>query len=63
MERFAIETSNECKFRIVNDQSSQSEINIGSSGSVVVLRDGEELTICNQLVLYQLRGGLKVHPG
>ena len=29
----------------VNYQSSQSETNIGFSGSVVILRDGEELTI------------------
>ena len=44
LERFATETSNKYKSRIVNDQS-QSEANISSSGSVVVLRDGEELTI------------------
>ena len=37
LERFAVETSNEFKFRTVNDQSSQSEINVGSSGSVVIL--------------------------
>ena len=42
LERFAAETSNECKSRAVNDQSSQSETNIGSSRSVVVLRDGDD---------------------
>ena len=47
LERFTIEISNECKFRAVNDQSSQAETNIGSSGPVVILRDGEELTIRN----------------
>jgi len=47
LERFVAETSNEFIFRTVNDQSSQSEINVGSSGSVVILRDGEELTIRN----------------
>ena len=31
--------------QVVNDQSSHSETNIGASGSVVILRDGEELTI------------------
>ena len=45
LEKFAAEISNECKSKAVNDQSSQSETNIGSSGSVVVLRDGEELTV------------------
>ena len=45
MKRFAEETRNEYKARSVNYQSSKSKTNIGSSGSVVVLRDGEELTI------------------
>ena len=45
MKRFAAETSNEYKARSVNYQSSLFKTNIGSSGSVVVLRDGEELTI------------------
>ena len=45
LERFTEETSNEYKDREVNYQSSQSKTNIGSSGSVVILRDGEELTI------------------
>ena len=40
LERFAVDT-NEYKSRIVNDQSSQSETNVGSNGSVVVLRDGD----------------------
>ena len=62
LERFAAETGNECKSRTINDQSSQSETNICSSRSVVVLRDGEELTICDPTVLYQSRGGLKLHP-
>jgi len=39
LERFAAETSNEYKSRSVNYQSSQSETNIGSGGSVVILRD------------------------
>ena len=37
LEIFAVKTSNECKFRTVNDQSLQSEINISSSESVVIL--------------------------
>ena len=37
LERFAVETSNKYKFRTVNDQSSQSETNVGSNGSVVIL--------------------------
>ena len=45
LERFADEISNEYIVRSVNYQSSQFKTNIGSSGSVVVLRDGEELTI------------------
>ena len=45
MEGFAVETSNEYKFRTVNDQSSQFEINVSSSESVAILRDGKELTI------------------
>ena len=48
LKRFVAETSNNENFRIVNDQSSQFETNIRSSGT---------------LVLYQPRGGLKVHPG
>jgi len=44
LERFAAETSNEYKLRSVNYQLSQSETYISSSGSVVILRDGEELT-------------------
>jgi len=43
LEGFAAETSNEYKYRTVNYQSSQSEINIDSSGSVMILRDGEEV--------------------
>ena len=49
LERFAEETSNEYKAWSVNYQSSQSKTNIGSSGSVVILRDGEELTICDPI--------------
>jgi len=49
LEIFAVKTSNECKFRTVNDQSLQSEINISSSESVVILWDGEELTICDPI--------------
>jgi len=45
LERFAEDTSNEYKVRSVNYQSSQSKTNIGSSESVVVLRDSEELNI------------------
>ena len=45
LKRFAKETTSEYKAMSVNYQSSQSKTNIGSSGSVVVLRDGEELTI------------------
>ena len=45
LERFAEETSNEYKIRSVNYQSSQSKTSIGSSGSVVILRDSEELNI------------------
>jgi len=44
-EKFAEEISNEYKVRSVNYYSSQSKTNIGSSGFVIVLRDGEELTI------------------
>ena len=63
LERFAEETSNEYKATSGHYQSSQSKTNIGSSRSVVVLRDGEELIICVQLVMYQPRGGLDLHPG
>ena len=42
LEKFAAETSNEYKSRSVYSQSSQTKINIGSSGSIVVLRYGEE---------------------
>ena len=45
LERFAEETTSEYKAMSVNYQSSQSKTTIGSSGSVVVLRDGEELNI------------------
>ena len=45
LERFTAEANNEYKSRSVNYKSSQSETNIGSSRSVVVLRDGEELNI------------------
>ena len=45
LDRFAEETSNEYKATSVNYQISQFKTNIGSSGSVVVLRDGEELNI------------------
>ena len=56
LKRFAAKTSNECKFRTINDQSSQSEININSSGSVVVLRDGEELTVRDPTGLVPTKG-------
>ena len=39
---FATETSKDFKSKTLNDQSSQSETNVGSSASVVVLRDGEK---------------------
>ena len=45
LERFAEETTSEYKAMSVNYQSSQSKTTIGSSGSVVILRDGEELNI------------------
>jgi len=45
LERFAEETTSEYKATSVNYQLSRSKTTIGSSGSVVVLRDGEELTI------------------
>ena len=45
LENFVAENSNEYKSRSVYSQSSQSEINIGSSESVAVLRYGEQLTI------------------
>ena len=51
LERFATETSNDFKYKTLNDQSLQFETNVGSSGSVLVLRDGEELTIRDRLVL------------
>jgi len=49
LEGFAIETSNDFKSKIFNDQWSQIETNVGSSSSAVVLRDSEELTIRNPL--------------
>ena len=45
MNRFAEETRNEYKATSGHYQSLQSKINIGSIGSVVILRDGEELNI------------------
>ena len=45
LERFAAEISNDFKSKTLHDQSSQSETNIGSSRFVVILQDGEELTI------------------
>ena len=45
LERFAIETSNDFKFKTLNDQSSQTETNIASKASVVILKDGEEIAI------------------
>ena len=47
MEQFAAETSNQYKSRSINYQPSQSETNISSNRFVVILRDGEELTIRN----------------
>ena len=47
LERFALETSNDFKFKTLNDQSLQTKTNVGSSSSVVALRGGEELTIRN----------------
>ena len=38
-------------------QSSQSESNIGSSTSVVVLRDGEGITICDPIGPAATKGG------
>ena len=45
LERFAIEISNDFKSKTLNDQSSQTETNVDFNSSVMVLRDGEELTI------------------
>ena len=45
LKRFNAETSNDLKSKTLNDQSSQSKTNVGSTSSVVILRDGEELTI------------------
>ena len=63
LERFAVETSNECKFRTVNDQSSQSETNIGPVDQLWFCQMVKNWLYAIQLVLYQPRGGLKVHPG
>ena len=63
LERFVIETSNDFKFRTLNDQSSQSETNVGSIESFVILRDGKKLTIRDPIGPMLPRGGLKVHPG
>jgi len=56
LERFVTESSNEWKFRTVNDQSSQSETNVGSSGWVMILRDDEELTIRDPTGLVRTKG-------
>jgi len=45
LEGFAIETKKDFKFKTLNIQSPQSESNIVPSDSVVVSRDGEEITI------------------
>ena len=63
LERFATKISNDFKSRTLNDQSTQSETNVGSSGSVVVLRDGEEINIHNPIGHVATKGSLKVHPG
>ena len=62
LESFAAETSNEYKSKSVNYKSSQLETNIGSSGSVVVLRYGEELNIRDPISPVPTKGGLEVHP-
>ena len=49
LEGFAIETNKNFKFRTLDDQSSQIGTNIGSSTSVVLLGDGEEITIRDPL--------------
>jgi len=49
LEIFALEISNEFKSKTLNDQSSQSKSNVGSTFSVVIFRDDEELTIRNSL--------------
>ena len=46
LEGFTIEIK-DFKFKTMNVQSLQSESNVGSSASVVVFRDGEEITIRN----------------
>ena len=49
LEGFAIETSSNFKSKTLNDQSSQTETNVGSSASVVVLRESEKITIRDPL--------------
>ena len=63
LERFAAETSNDFKSRTLNDQLTKSETNVGSSGSVVELRDGEEINIHNPIGHVATKGSLKVDPG
>jgi len=63
LERFAIETNNDFKFKTENDQSSQSETNFGSSALVVVLRDGEEITVHYPPGSVAAKGGPKVRLG
>ena len=55
LEGFTIETK-DFKFKTVNVQSSQSESNVGSSATVVVLRDDEEITIRDSLNLAVTKG-------
>ena len=57
---FVIETSKDFKSKTLNDQSSHSKTNLGSSASVVVLRDGEEITIRNPLGLMATKGRPKI---
>ena len=59
LERFVVKTSNDFKFKTLNDQSSQTETNVGSTSLIVVLRNGEELTIHNPLGLMVTKGRLK----
>ena len=62
LEGFTIETSMDFKSKILNNLSSQSEINVGSNASVGVLRNGEEITICELFGPVATKGGPKVHP-
>ena len=50
------ETNKYFKAKSLFDQSSQSETNVGSSAFVVVLRDGQEITICDPLGLVATKG-------